>query len=102
MTHVETFVSLFQLELHAGQAVVVYDQNSSDPSHLSPESFLNVVLLKLERMFTTVHLLSGQSRSKADPRQSGSARGRVTGRVLLGPDSSQPSLAAVLTLCLVS
>lgn len=59
--YVEMFVSMFQLELHAGQDVVVYDQNSSDPHHLSPESFLNIVLLKLERMFTTVHLLSGQS-----------------------------------------
>lgn len=69
MKYVEMFVSVFQLELHAGQDVVVYDQSSSDPSHLSPESFLNIVLVKLERMFTTVHLLSGQSKSKADPRQ---------------------------------
>lgn len=52
---------MFQLELHAGQEVVVYDQNSSHPSHLSPESFLGMVLLKLERVFATVHLLSGRS-----------------------------------------
>lgn len=55
------FVSLSQLQLHAGQDVVVYDQNSSDPSHLRPESFLSMVLLKLEPMFSTVHLLSGES-----------------------------------------
>lgn len=61
------FVSVFQLELHAGQDVVVYDQNSSDPNHLGPESFLNIVLLKLERIFTTVHLLSGQSRVQDCP-----------------------------------
>lgn len=55
-------VFTFQLELHAAQDVVVYDQNSSGPDHLSSESFLSVVLLKLERSFTTVHLLSGESR----------------------------------------
>lgn len=94
--YVEMFVSMFQLELHAGQDVVVYDQNSSDPNHLSPESFLNIVLLKLERMFTTVHLLSGQSKSKADPHQS-----RFSQRTSPRSDY-QPSLAAVLTLCLIS
>ena len=50
-----------QLELHAGQDVVVYDQNSLGPNHVSPDSFLSVVLLKLRRSFTTVHLLSGES-----------------------------------------
>lgn len=50
-----------QLDLQAGQDVVVYDQDS-DLEHLSPESFLSVVLLKLERSFTAVHLLSGESR----------------------------------------
>ncbi|CAF90678.1 unnamed protein product, partial [Tetraodon nigroviridis] len=47
-----------KLDLQAGQDVVVYDQDS-DLEHLSPESFLSVVLLKLERSFTAVHLLSG-------------------------------------------
>lgn len=69
MSKVGLFV-LFQLQLHAGQDVVVYDQNSADPSRLGPESFLSVVLLKLERTFSTVHLLSGQSpvrRASATP-----------------------------------
>lgn len=56
------FVSTFQLELHAGQDVVVYDQNSCGPDRLGPESFLSVVLLKLGRSFSAVHLLSGESR----------------------------------------
>lgn len=48
-----------KLELAGGQEVVVYDQSSSEPSSLSSESFLSVLLLKLERTFPSVHLLSG-------------------------------------------
>uniref|UniRef100_A0A8B9LED2 Dual specificity phosphatase 16 n=1 Tax=Astyanax mexicanus TaxID=7994 RepID=A0A8B9LED2_ASTMX len=47
-----------KLELQ-GQEVVVYDQSSSDPSSLSSEAFLSVLLAKLERCFPSVHLLSG-------------------------------------------
>ncbi|KAI4903869.1 hypothetical protein NFI96_022125 [Prochilodus magdalenae] len=49
---------MFQLELQ-GQEVVVYDQSSSDPSSLSSEAFLSVLLAKLQRSFPSVHLLSG-------------------------------------------
>lgn len=48
-----------KLELQGGQEVVVYDQSSSDPSSLSSEAFLSVLLAKLERSFPSVHLLSG-------------------------------------------
>ncbi|XP_013883623.1 dual specificity protein phosphatase 16 isoform X4 [Austrofundulus limnaeus] len=48
-----------QLDLQAGQQVVVYDQNSSDPASLGSDSFLSVLLVKLERSFPSVHLLSG-------------------------------------------
>lgn len=48
-----------KLELQGDQEVVVYDQSSSDPASLSSESFLSVLLLKLERSFPSVHLLSG-------------------------------------------
>uniref|UniRef100_A0A7N6BGY3 Dual specificity phosphatase 16 n=1 Tax=Anabas testudineus TaxID=64144 RepID=A0A7N6BGY3_ANATE len=48
-----------KLELQGDQEVVVYDQSSSDPAALSSESFLSVLLLKLERTFPSVHLLSG-------------------------------------------
>ncbi|XP_051275883.1 dual specificity protein phosphatase 16 [Dicentrarchus labrax] len=48
-----------KLELQADQEVVVYDQSSSDPTSLSSESFLSVLLVKLERSFPSVHLLSG-------------------------------------------
>lgn len=58
-------MSAFQLDLHAGRDVVVYDQNWCEPAQLSPESFVSVVLLKLERSFGSVHLLSGGSRSPA-------------------------------------
>ncbi|XP_076862495.1 dual specificity protein phosphatase 16 [Brachyhypopomus gauderio] len=47
-----------KLELQS-QEVVVYDQSSSDPSSLSAEAFLSVLLAKLERSFPCVHLLSG-------------------------------------------
>ncbi|XP_036433012.1 dual specificity protein phosphatase 16 [Colossoma macropomum] len=47
-----------KLELQ-GQEVVVYDQSSSDPSSLSSEAFLSVLLAKLQRNFPSVHLLSG-------------------------------------------
>ncbi|GAA6070563.1 dual specificity protein phosphatase 16, partial [Tachysurus ichikawai] len=46
------------LELQ-NQEVVVYDQSSSNPSSLSSEAFLSVLLAKLERSFPSVHLLSG-------------------------------------------
>ncbi|XP_020512120.1 dual specificity protein phosphatase 16 [Labrus bergylta] len=48
-----------KLELAGDLEVVVYDQSSSDPTALSSESFLSVLLLKLERSFPSVHLLSG-------------------------------------------
>ncbi|XP_014841283.1 PREDICTED: dual specificity protein phosphatase 16 [Poecilia mexicana] len=48
-----------QLELQGDQEVVVYDQNSSDPAALGADSFLSVLLVKLERSFPSVHLLSG-------------------------------------------
>ncbi|TKS90376.1 Dual specificity protein phosphatase 16 [Collichthys lucidus] len=48
-----------KLELQVDQEVVVYDQSSSDPSSLGSESFLSVLLLKLEKSFPSVHLLSG-------------------------------------------
>ncbi|XP_028810780.1 dual specificity protein phosphatase 16 [Denticeps clupeoides] len=48
-----------KLELQSGQEVVVYDQNSSDPTSLSSEAFLSVLLAKLEKSFLSVHLLSG-------------------------------------------
>ncbi|XP_069576705.1 dual specificity protein phosphatase 16 [Brachyistius frenatus] len=48
-----------KLELQGDQEVVVYDQNSSEPTALSSDSFLSVLLLKLEKSFPSVHLLSG-------------------------------------------
>uniref|UniRef100_A0A3P8UVN7 Dual specificity phosphatase 16 n=1 Tax=Cynoglossus semilaevis TaxID=244447 RepID=A0A3P8UVN7_CYNSE len=48
-----------KLELHGDQEVVVYDQSSSDPAALGSDLFLNVLLLKLEKSFPSVHLLSG-------------------------------------------
>lgn len=47
-----------KLELQ-DQEVVVYDQSSSNPSALPAESFLTVLLTKLQRSFLSVHLLSG-------------------------------------------
>lgn len=47
-----------KLELQ-GQEVVVYDQSSGDPASLSPDAFLSVLLVKLEKSFPSVHLLSG-------------------------------------------
>lgn len=52
---------LSQLDLQSCQEVVVYDQNSLDPAVLGSDSFLSVLLVKLERTFPSVHLLSGQS-----------------------------------------
>ncbi|PWA22206.1 hypothetical protein CCH79_00017419 [Gambusia affinis] len=48
-----------KLDLQGNQEVVVYDQNSSDPAALGADSFLSVLLVKLERSFPSVHLLSG-------------------------------------------
>ncbi|XP_044199060.1 dual specificity protein phosphatase 16 [Thunnus albacares] len=48
-----------KLELQGDQEVVVYDQSSSDPAALGSDSFLSVLLVKLERSFPSVHLLSG-------------------------------------------
>ncbi|KAM7378619.1 hypothetical protein PAMA_013499 [Pampus argenteus] len=48
-----------KLDLQGDQEVVVYDQSSTDPAALSSDSFLSVLLVKLERSFPSVHLLSG-------------------------------------------
>lgn len=47
------------LELRGNQEIVVYDQGSSDVADLSSDSFLCVLLVKLEKTFPSVHLLSG-------------------------------------------
>uniref|UniRef100_A0AAV2IW50 Dual specificity phosphatase 16 n=1 Tax=Knipowitschia caucasica TaxID=637954 RepID=A0AAV2IW50_KNICA len=47
-----------KLELRVNQEVVVYDQ-SSDLAALAPDSFLCVLLVKLEKTFPSVHLLLG-------------------------------------------
>ncbi|CAL8386008.1 unnamed protein product [Boreogadus saida] len=47
------------LELQGDQEVVVYDLGSSDPGALPSDSFLSVLLAKLERSFPSVHLLAG-------------------------------------------
>ncbi|XP_030070643.1 dual specificity protein phosphatase 16 [Microcaecilia unicolor] len=48
------------------QQVVVYDQSSQDVSSLSSECFLAVLLRKLEKRFSSVHLLSGGFAEFAD------------------------------------
>ncbi|XP_072233591.1 dual specificity protein phosphatase 16 [Leuresthes tenuis] len=48
-----------KLELQGDQEVVVYDQSSSDLAALGADCFLSVLLVKLERSFPSVHLLSG-------------------------------------------
>ncbi|CAL8277480.1 unnamed protein product [Gadus morhua 'NCC'] len=48
-----------KLELQGDQEVVVYDLGSTDPGSLPSDSFLSVLLAKLERTFPSVHLLAG-------------------------------------------
>ncbi|KAM6895594.1 dual specificity protein phosphatase 16 [Xenentodon cancila] len=48
-----------KLDLQGDREVVVYDQSSSDPTALGSDSFLGVLLVKLERNFPSVYLLSG-------------------------------------------
>ncbi|XP_077399741.1 dual specificity protein phosphatase 16 [Vanacampus margaritifer] len=48
-----------KLELEASLQVVVYDENSWDPSALRCDAFANVLLLKLRPHFLSVHLLAG-------------------------------------------
>ncbi|XP_043944067.1 dual specificity protein phosphatase 16 [Protopterus annectens] len=48
-----------KVEIDFNQEVVVYDQSSKDVSSVSPDSFLTVLLGKLEKSFRYVHLLSG-------------------------------------------
>ncbi|MEQ2189962.1 Dual specificity protein phosphatase 16, partial [Goodea atripinnis] len=76
------------LELQDRQEVVVYDQNSSDLAALVTDSFLSVLLVKLERSFPSVHLLSGFSEfSQLFP-------GLCEGKSALVPSCiSQPCLA---------
>uniref|UniRef100_A0A8C6V5D2 Dual specificity phosphatase 16 n=1 Tax=Neogobius melanostomus TaxID=47308 RepID=A0A8C6V5D2_9GOBI len=47
------------LEFRGTQEVVVYDQSSSDLAAHSSDSFISVLLVKLEKTFSSVHLLSG-------------------------------------------
>ncbi|NXO88498.1 DUS16 phosphatase, partial [Certhia brachydactyla] len=48
-----------KIEIDCKQEVVVYDQSSKDVTSLSSDCFLTVLLGKLEKNFSSVHLLSG-------------------------------------------
>ncbi|XP_061438482.1 dual specificity protein phosphatase 16 [Rhineura floridana] len=48
-----------KVEIDYKQEVVVYDQSSKDVASVSSDSFLTVLLGKLEKNFSSVHLLAG-------------------------------------------
>ncbi|XP_054974479.1 dual specificity protein phosphatase 16 [Sorex araneus] len=48
-----------QVDVDCNQRVVVYDQSSEDAASLAPDCFLTVLLGKLEKSFSSVHLLAG-------------------------------------------
>lgn len=55
-------LSYVQVELSRKQEVVVYDQNSKEAGHLSKDSFVHILLGKLEGTFHKVSLLTGNVR----------------------------------------
>ncbi|XP_068162620.1 dual specificity protein phosphatase 16 [Antennarius striatus] len=88
-----------KLDLLRPQEVVVYDQNSSDPAALSADSFLAILLVKLERSFPSVHLLSG-----GFSEFSGLFPGLCEGRAPLVPSCPPqqcPPLASVGPTCIL-
>uniref|UniRef100_A0A2D4J3H5 Protein-serine/threonine phosphatase n=2 Tax=Micrurus TaxID=8634 RepID=A0A2D4J3H5_MICLE len=48
-----------KVEIDGKQEVVVYDQNSADLATVPSDSFLSLLLRKLEKSFNSVHLLAG-------------------------------------------
>lgn len=48
-----------KVDIDCSQKVVVYDQSSQDVASLSSDCFLTVLLGKLEKSFSSVHLLAG-------------------------------------------
>nr|KAF6494623.1 dual specificity phosphatase 16 [Rousettus aegyptiacus] len=48
-----------KVDIDCNQRVVVYDQSSQDVASLSSDCFLTVLLGKLEKSFSSVHLLAG-------------------------------------------
>lgn len=48
-----------KVDIDCSQKVVVYDQSSQDVASLSSDCFLTVLLGKLEKCFSSVHLLAG-------------------------------------------
>ncbi|XP_074050666.1 dual specificity protein phosphatase 16 [Macrotis lagotis] len=48
-----------KVDIDCNPKVVVYDQSSQDVASLASDSFLTVLLGKLEKSFTSVHLLAG-------------------------------------------
>ncbi|XP_055973942.1 dual specificity protein phosphatase 16 [Sorex fumeus] len=48
-----------KVDVDCSQRVVVYDQSSEDATSLAPDCFLTVLLGKLEKSFSNVHLLAG-------------------------------------------
>uniref|UniRef100_A0A0F7Z8M6 Dual specificity protein phosphatase 16-like n=2 Tax=Crotalus adamanteus TaxID=8729 RepID=A0A0F7Z8M6_CROAD len=48
-----------KVEINGKQEVVVYDQNSADLATIPSDSFLSLLLRKLEKNFNSVHLLAG-------------------------------------------
>ncbi|KAL7976341.1 hypothetical protein Chor_002560 [Crotalus horridus] len=58
-----------KVEIDGKQEVVVYDQNSADLATVPSDSFLSLLLRKLEKNFNSVHLLAGRVRG-GTPEQS--------------------------------
>ena len=60
----------------------MYDLSSTDPAGLSSDSFLSVLLAKLERSFPSVHLLAGETPAGAFIQSDSQALSKVTHKLL--------------------
>lgn len=72
LIHIDNFLpdSLSQVEIDSKQEVVVYDQSSKNVASLSSDSFLTVLLGKLEKNFCSVRLLIGRKSCQNDAKRS--------------------------------
>lgn len=83
-----------QMEATEPQDVVAYDQSTRDASVLAADSFLSILLSKLDGCFDSVAILTGAFLRPLSPWLV-AGRGQGGGAVHVGPHSDRPLLSSL-------
>ncbi|NIG60977.1 MAPK phosphatase 7 [Pontoporia blainvillei] len=80
-----------KVDVDCSQKVVVYDQSSQDVASLASDCFLTVLLGKLEKSFSSVHLLAGTETSIWFPEEAQPILNAQSAPLIALPGSMQTS-----------